>query len=84
MLRILVTATFVMLAMVVVKDGRLLREAGLLGSCQSVVTPAGQNGYWQACRAGRLDGHRDLSRLACKSRSTVANVEYWRCPTPPA
>jgi hypothetical protein len=83
MLRILVAATFAMLAMVVVRDGRLLEQAGLLGSCASVATPAGQSGYWQACRAGRLDGHPDLSRRLCKSRSLAADVEFWRCVTPP-
>ena len=84
MLRILVAATLVMLAMAVVKDGRLLQQAGLLSTCESVTTPAGQTGYWHACRGGRLDGHRDLSRHACKSRSRASNFEYWRCPTPVA
>lgn len=84
MLRILVAATLIMLVMVVVKDGRLLQQAGLLSSCVSITTPSGQTGYWHACRGGRLDGHRDLSRQACKSRTLADNVEYWRCPTPVA
>jgi hypothetical protein len=84
MLRILVAATLIMLAMVVVKDGRLLQQTGLLSSCVSITTPAGQTGYWHACQGGRLDGHRDLTRRACKSRSRASNVEYWRCPTPVA
>jgi hypothetical protein len=82
MLRILVLATFAMLVMVLVKDGRVLAQAGLLSSCESVATPAGKTGYWQACRAGRLDGHPDLSRQLCKTHTMAENVEYWRCATP--
>jgi hypothetical protein len=82
MLRVLVASTFLVLAMVVVKDGRALERAGLLGGCHAVATPAGQTGYWHACKAGRIDGRPDLSLRPCTSRHRVAGLEYWRCPTP--
>jgi hypothetical protein len=82
MLRVLVASTFLVLAMVVVKDGSALERAGLLGACHAVATPAGQTGYWHACTSGRLDGRRDLSLRPCAARPTVGSVEYWRCPTP--
>lgn len=82
MLRVLVASTFLVLAMVVVKDGRALERAGLLGSCAAVATPAGESGYWHACTSGRLDGRPDLSLRPCTSRRRVGNIEYWRCPTP--
>ena len=49
MLRVLVASTFLVLAMVVVKEGTALERAGLLGSCHAVPPPAGQTGYWHAC-----------------------------------
>ncbi len=82
MLRVLVVSTLVVLAMVVVKEGSALERARLLGSCQAIATPAGQTGYWQSCRAGRLDGRPDLSLRPCTSKHTMGALEYWRCPTP--
>jgi hypothetical protein len=82
MLKVLVADTFLGLAMVVVKDGRALERAGLLGGCEAVATPAGQTGYWHACTSGRLDGRPDLSLRPCAARHTHGNVDYWRCPTP--
>jgi hypothetical protein len=66
--------------MAAVKDGRVLEEAGLTGSCAYVATPTGETGAWHACRAGRLDGRPDMSRHHCDPRGTVAEIEYWRCP----
>jgi hypothetical protein len=82
MLRVLVVSTLVVLAMVVVKEGSALERTGLLGSCHAVATPAGQTGYWQSCRAGRLDGRPDLSLRPCTSHHSMGDLEYWRCPTP--
>jgi hypothetical protein len=82
MLRILVASTLIVLVMVAVKDGRALEQSGLLGSCEAIATPAGQTGYWQSCRAGKLDGRPDLSLRPCASQRTLGKFEYWRCPTP--
>jgi hypothetical protein len=82
MLRILVASTLIVLVMVAVKNGRALERSGLLGSCNAIPTPAGQTGYWQSCRAGKLDGRPDLSLRPCTSKQTSGELEYWRCPTP--
>ena len=66
--------------MLAVKDGRVLAEAGLVGSCSAVRAPAGDAFDWQACRPGRLEGRPDLARKSCTSRGVVDGVEFWRCP----
>ena len=82
MLKILVASTLIVLVMVGVRNGHALEKSGLLGSCSAVATPAGQTGYWQSCRAGRLDGRPDLSLRPCTAKQTSGKLEYWRCPTP--
>jgi hypothetical protein len=80
LLRIVLVGALLVGAMVAVKDGRVLRDAGLTGSCSSVSTPTGQNTFWKACKKGRLDGRPDLSRQGCTAVSIKSGVEWWRCP----
>ena len=82
MLRAAAVVLLIVAVMVTIKDGRALRETGLVASCSAVAPPAGQNGYWEACRPGKLEGRPDLKRQSCKSIGVSANVEYWRCPSP--
>jgi hypothetical protein len=72
-------AVLILLVMVAIKDGRLLREAGLTGGCRPVAAPKGLDGDWQACDPGKLQGAPDLTRQGCSSVSFVAKTEYWRC-----
>jgi hypothetical protein len=71
--------------MVVIKDGRVLRTAGLTGSC-SVVQTFSDSSELAACRPGKLEGRPELSHRGCRSvgvTSTVgvtATYSYWRCP----
>ena len=81
-LRILIVALLIVGVMLAVKDGRVLRDAGLTGSCSSVALPTGQSGYWKACREGKLSGRPDLSREGCSPRGVSGRLEYWRCPAP--
>ena len=82
MFRAAAVVLLVVATMVTIKDGRALRETGLISSCSSVAAPAGQTGYWEACRPGKLEGRPDLKRRSCQSVGVSANVEYWRCPSP--
>jgi hypothetical protein len=66
--------------MVVIKDGRVLREAGLLSTCSALTSFEGKPGFWHACRPGRLEGRPDLSRRSCTSHGVRSGYEYWRCP----
>jgi hypothetical protein len=77
---VLVVAALIVCLMAVIKDGRLLRRAGLSGSCTAIATPRGQTGEWQRCKPGRLAGAPDLSRHGCTVAATQGNVQFWRCP----
>jgi hypothetical protein len=77
---VLVVAALIVCLMAVIKDGRLLRRAGLSGSCATVVTPRGETGAWQRCTPGWLQGAPDLHREGCTVASTQGKVEFWRCP----
>jgi hypothetical protein len=81
MFRGFVVVALVVAVMVTIKDGRALRETGLVGSCTAVVAPQGQAGFWEACRPGKLEGRPNLGRRSCKSAGLVGNVEYWQCPS---
>jgi hypothetical protein len=77
---VLLAAVVIVLVMIAIKDGRLLREAGLTGGCRPVAAPQGVDGDWQACDPGKLQGAPDLARQGCTSVSFVGKTEYWRCP----
>ena len=77
---VLAFAVVVLALMLVIKDGRLLCQTGLSGSCASVATPKGQTGSWVKCTSGKLQGAPNLSRQSCKSVETLGKVEYWTCP----
>jgi hypothetical protein len=68
--------------LVTMKDGRALRDTGLIAQCTAVTAPVGQAGSWEACRPGRLEGRPNLKRQSCESVGRTADVEYWRCPSP--
>ena len=73
-------AVLVFALMLVIKDGRAMRDLGLTGVCHAVAAPKGQDGAWTACDPGKLEGAPDLSRQGCKSVRVVGTREYWRCP----
>jgi hypothetical protein len=77
---VLVAAILLVALMAAIKDGRVLRETGLTGSCTAVAAPVGQTGDWQKCTAGKLEGAPNLSRQGCTSVATRGKIEYWRCP----
>ena len=58
--RVLVAAFLIFAAMLVIKDGRVLRGAGLVGSCRVYAT-AVDGSQWETCKAGKLEGWPDLS-----------------------
>lgn len=65
--------------MVVIKDGRVPRMAGLTGSC-SVVQTFSDSSELAACRPGKLQGRPDLSRRGCRTVGSKATLWYWSCP----
>ena len=82
MLKIVLATAAIVAVLAAVKDGRVLENAGLVGSCSAVAAPAGDDGSWAACVGGRLEGPPDLSRKSCVWKRRVGDVEYWRCESP--
>jgi hypothetical protein len=82
MLRVAAIVVLAVALMVTLKDGRALRDTGLIASCTTVTAPYGASENWQACRSGRLEGRPNLKRQSCESAGVVADVEYWRCASP--
>jgi len=79
--RIVLTGLVLAGLMVGVRDGRVLRVAGLTGSC-SVVQTSVDGTQLEACRAGKLEGMPSLTRQSCADLGLVAGQEYWKCPAP--
>ncbi|MDQ5822203.1 MAG: hypothetical protein M3540_12250 [Actinomycetota bacterium] len=82
MFRFFIVAALIVGAMIVIKQESLLQRAGLLGSCDAVAPPSGQDGDWHACKDGKLSGAQDLSLKSCTKAGYVGVVAYWRCPAP--
>jgi len=78
--KILLIGVFAAATMAVVKDGRLLHRAGLVGGCTQLSTPAPDGGTWEACTKGRLEDYPDLTDKSCISFGIKRGQEFWRCP----
>jgi len=68
--------------MAAIKDGRILRDAGLLSSCSAVATSGHSEANDMSCSKGRLDGFPDLTNKACDLIAANPSREVWRCPVP--
>lgn len=81
MVRIAFVAVLIAAALVVVRNERVLQNAGLVGYCSRVQTPAGKTGFWHECHSGKLTGTPGLSLGSCKRIQHSLNRDLWRCPT---
>jgi len=81
LLKILLVGALVAGCMAVIRDGRVLRNAGVLSSCTPVAVSGGDQ-TMQRCRKGRLDGYPDLTNKSCVAVDFVGGDEYWRCLAP--
>ena len=77
--RIVLAGLVVVALMVGIKDVRILRVAGLAGSCLVVQTTA-DGTQLEVCKAGKLEGMPDLSRHGCTTMGAAIGREYWKCP----
>ena len=81
LIRVLIAALVIFLAMVAVRDGRVLRSTGLLGSCSNYGATS-DGAQWEGCRSGKLAGFPNLSGKGCQSTGFRGGVEVWSCPAP--
>jgi len=82
MSKIVIIAALIVAALAVGKQNHAFEKAGIVHSCSAVSAPLGQDGSWQACKQGWLDGYPDLSIDSCDKMGATAGFEYWRCPAP--
>lgn len=82
LVKILVVGVVLIGAMAAIRDGRVLRDAGLLSSCSTVSVRVRSDGSMLSCSKGRLDGFPDLTNKACTLISVRPAREYWRCQAP--
>jgi hypothetical protein len=82
LLKILVVGAVLIAAMGAIRDGRILRDAGLLHSCTAVAVNRNADPTEMSCSKGRLDGFPDLTNRNCKLIAARPKREYWRCAAP--
>jgi hypothetical protein len=81
-LKILVVGALLIGVMAAIRDGRVLKDAGLLSSCQPVTVNGKLDPTLLACSKGRLDGFPDLTKKSCGLLSIHPDRQYWRCVAP--
>lgn len=82
LLKILVVGALLVGAMAVIRDGRVLKDAGLLSTCNAVTVNGKQDSTLLSCSKGRLDGFPDMTPKSCTLIAVHPNREYWRCEAP--
>ena len=82
LLKILIVGALAIGLMAAIRDGRVLRDAGLLSSCSSVVVNGTVDSTMQQCTKGRLDGFPDLTNKSCQLVAQGAKRDLWRCEAP--
>ena len=82
LLKILIVGALAIGLMAAIRDGRVLRDSGLLSSCRSVVVNAKVDPTMQRCTKGRLDGFPNLTNKSCQLVAQSAKRELWRCEAP--
>jgi hypothetical protein len=78
-LRVIIGGLLVFALMLAVKQGWILRETGLTGSC-SVYASLPGGAQQEKCTKGKFDGLPDLSNKGCTSNGPDGSIEYWECP----
>lgn len=82
LLKILIVGAVLIGVMAAIRDGRILKDAGLLSTCEPVLVNGQPDPTLQSCDKGRLDGYPDLTRKSCKLVYVRKNRQYWRCAAP--
>ena len=81
LLKIILVGALLVGVMAAIKDGRVLRDAGLLSSCYAVADTKGDQTE-MSCSKGKLDGWPDLTNKSCTLISQGRKHEYWHCLAP--
>lgn len=82
LLKIIVVGAVLIGVMAAIRDGRVLKDAGLLSTCTAAPVNGKPDPTLLACTNGRLDGFPDMTSKSCTLIAAHPNREYWRCPAP--
>jgi len=82
LLKILIVGALAIGVMAAIRDGRVLRDAGLLSSCHAVTVNGKYDATTLSCSKGRLDGFPNMTPKSCHLISTQPKRQYWRCDAP--
>jgi hypothetical protein len=82
LVKILIVGVVLIGLMAAIKDGRVLRDAGLLSTCTPVAVDGKSDPTLLSCSKGRLDGWPDMTNQSCTLISVHPKHEYWRCAAP--
>ena len=82
LLKILVAGVLLIGMMAAIKDGRILRDAGLLSHCNAVVVHGQTDPTLLSCSKGKLDGWPDMTPKSCNLVAAHLARQYWRCQAP--
>jgi hypothetical protein len=82
LLKILIVGALLIGTMAVIRNGRVLKDAGLLSSCSTLAVNGKTDPTVLSCSKGRLDGWPDMTAQSCKLIAVHPSREYWRCEAP--
>jgi hypothetical protein len=82
LLKIILVGALLIGVMAAAKDGRILRDAGLLSRCSPVTVSGQGDPTLLSCTKGRLDGWPDMTNQSCNLIAVHPSREYWRCQAP--
>jgi hypothetical protein len=82
LLKIILVGALAIGVMAAIKDGRVLKDAGLLSSCTALASGGKSDQTEMSCSKGRLDGWPDLTNKSCTLTSMGRHREYWHCLAP--
>ena len=79
LLKILIVGALAIGLMAAIRDGRVLRDAGLLSHCDPVSVSGKSDPTELRCSKGRLDGFPDMTNKSCELIAVHPKEEYWHC-----
>ena len=82
LVKILIVGALAIGLMAAIRDGRVLRDAGLLSTCSAVTVNGKTDPTLLSCSKGRLDGWPNMTNQSCDLVLVHPKHEYWRCAAP--
>lgn len=80
LLKIVLIFALIGAGLAVAKEGDVFERAGLVGYCQVVRSPPGDESVWHGCKEGLMTGFPSLLQDSCTLETRRGKVQYWRCP----